>query len=169
MDSLKREEIIAILQMQPELLKEDAFELITVGDVIGLEAPDYVHKALPLRDAYFLAINPDWIDFFDGLQSTYCDLISKMHKDQIMSSHKHPEFLNNWFREDDDMESAYTVLRGIIGWASESHEEITEALVDLTLGIPPGHTMHGRRKVSNSNVINLKDYQLRMVRNASLH
>jgi hypothetical protein len=169
MDTIEREEVMAILRMQPDLLKEDAFELITVNDVIGLDVPDYVHNALPLRDAFFLGLNPEWIGFFDSLQSAYCQLISKMHKDQILSSHKEPEFLSNWFRDDADMESAYTVLRGISGWAVEAHDEITEALVDLAMGIPPGQTMHERRKVSKGNVINLKDYQLRMVRNASLH
>ena len=169
MDVIEREEIGEVLRQQPDILNQDAFDLLTVSDVIGLHVPDYVHKALPLRDAFFIGLNPQWVDFFDDLKSTYCKLISKMHKDEIVSNHLHPSFLDNWFRDDPEMEGAYTVLRGISGWAAEAHDEITEALSDVSMGIPAGQTMHDRRLHSHGNVINLKDFRLRSRRNASLH
>lgn len=169
MDVLEREEISAVLHQQPEILQQDVFDLLTVSDVVGLHVPDYVHKALPLRDAFFIGLNPQWIDFFDNLQSTYCHLISKMHKEEIFSNHLHPEFLDSWYRDDPQMEGAYTVLRGIAGWAAEAHDEITEALIDITLGIPAGQTMYDQRMHSHGNVISLKDFRLRSVRNARIH
>ena len=169
MDLIEREEIIEVLRQQPELLQQEAFELLTVSDVIGLHVPDYVHKALPLRDAFFLGLNPQWIDFFDNLQASYCQLISNMHKNEITSNHLHPEFLNNWYREDADMEAAYNTLRGIAGWSQVAHDDIAEALVDVAMGIPAGQTVHDRRATTHGNVVSLRDYRLRSQRNARLH
>lgn len=169
MDIVDREEIIQVLIQQPELLQQDVFELLTVSDVIDLHVPDYVHKALPLRDAYFLGLNPQWIDFFDQLQSNYCQLISNMHKDEIVSNHLHPTFLDNWYRKNEEMEGAYNVLRGITGWSIEAHDQITDALVDVVMGIPAGQTAHDRRLTSSSNVVSLRDFRLRSQRDARLH
>lgn len=169
MEKSERDNIGDVLHELPEVLQKEPFDLLTVSDVIGLHVPDYVHKALPLRDAFMLGMNPQWLDFFDDLQATYCKLITNMHKQEIFDNHAHPEFLNNWFRGDADMEGAYTVLRGIAGWAAEAHDDITEALVDVTLGIPAGQTMYDQRMQSPTNVVSLKDFRLRSLRNASIH
>ncbi len=169
MDVIEREEIADVLRQQPQVLQSEDFDHITVSDVIGLHVPDYIHKALPLRDAFTLGLQPEWVDFFDSLQSTYCQLISKMHKNEIVSNHLHPKFLDNWFKDSPEMEGAYTVLRGISGWAAESHDEIMEAMVDIAMGIPAGHTMHERRIKSKGNVVNLTEYRLRTLLNASIH
>jgi hypothetical protein len=172
MDVIEREEIAEVLRQQPDILKQDAFDLLTVSDVIGLHVPYYVHKALPLRDAFFIGLNPQWVDFFDNLDFTYCKVIANMHKEEILENHLHPSFLNDspaWYENDSDLGEAYTVLRGICGWAAEAHDEITEALIDVSMGIPAGQTMYDRRLHSHGNVINLKDFRLRSRKNASLH
>lgn len=169
MDSIDREDIIATIRMQPDIIGVEIYDHYTVSDVVGLNVPDYVHKALPLREAFVLGVTPQWIDFFDGLTATYCQLISRMHKDEILSNHLHPNFLDHWYKGDSEMDSAYNVLRGISGWAVENNDDVAEAIVDITLGIPAGQTVHERKRKTHGNVVNLREFRSRAIRNANLH
>jgi hypothetical protein len=92
-----------------------------------------------------------------------------MHKDEILSNHLHPKFLDHWYKGDSEMDSAYNVLRGISGWAVENNDDVADAIVDITLGIPAGQTVHDRKMKTHGNVVSLREFRSRAIRNANLH